>query len=149
MGSGAGALGIAAGARGSGAGSSLPDLRVGVDLVAISEVRDAVTLHGDRYLRRVFTDDELSACQAGGRTRYESLAARFAAKEAAVKALRPTDGGPGWKDVEVRRLGNGACTLELHGAAAALASDAGIDRLAVSMTHEGDMAAAVVIGWSS
>ena len=125
-----------------------PALRVGVDLVAISQVRQAVALHGDRYLRRVFTEHELSVCQPDGRTRFESLAARFAAKEAVVKALQPGDVALGWKDVEVRRLDNGACTLQLHGAAADLAADAGIGHLAISMSHEGDMAAAVVVAWS-
>lgn len=123
-------------------------LRVGVDLVAVSEVRRAVAAHGERYLTRVFTEHELRSCDAGGQPRFDSLAARFAAKEAAVKALEPRDVGLDWRDVEVRRLDSGACTLRLHGAAAELAADAGVHRLAVSMTHEGDMAAAVVIAWS-
>jgi holo-[acyl-carrier protein] synthase len=122
-------------------------VRVGLDLVAISEVRASVRLYGDRYLHRIFTDEELAACHVSGPPRFESLAARFAAKEAAVKALQPSDGGPWWKDVEVCRLATGACELRLHGSAAMLAADAGIDHLSVSMTHECDMAAAIVIAW--
>ena len=136
-------------ARGEDATSEAPPrLRVGVDLVAISEVRQAVAVHGDRYLQRVFTEHELTSCQRDGRTRFDSLAARFAAKEATFKALQPVDGDLDWRDVEVRRFDNGACTVRLHGTAADRAADAGIDRLAVSMSHEGDMAAAVVIAWA-
>jgi holo-[acyl-carrier protein] synthase len=135
-------------ARGDGATMvTAKQARVGVDLVAISEIRTSVSLYGDRYLHRIFTDGELEACHVSGQPRFESLAARFAAKEAAVKALQPSDGGPGWKDVEVCRLASGACEIRLHGSAAALAADAGIEHLSVSMTHEGDMAAAIVIAW--
>ena len=77
--------------------------------------------------------------------RAASLAARFAAKEATIKVLRPEGHQPDWRSVEVRRDPNGWCTLALTGHAAALAEQAGIADLAVSLTHEGDVAAAVVV----
>jgi holo-[acyl-carrier protein] synthase len=77
--------------------------------------------------------------------RAASLAARFAAKEATIKVLRPVGHQPDWRSVEVRRHSEGWCTMALSGHAAALADQAGIAELAVSLTHEGDVAAAVVV----
>jgi holo-[acyl-carrier protein] synthase len=77
--------------------------------------------------------------------RAASLAARFAAKEATLKVLRPVGHQPDWRSVEVRRHAGGWCTMALSGHAAVLADEAGIAELAVSLTHEGDVAAAVVI----
>ena len=77
---------------------------------------------------------------------YESLAARFAAKEATVKVLRPVGARPDWRDIEVHRSSDGWTEIRLFGKAAVLAAEAGIDELAVSLTHEGSTAAAVVVG---
>jgi holo-[acyl-carrier protein] synthase len=76
----------------------------------------------------------------------ESLAARFAAKEATVKVLRPVGIRPEWRTIEVHRVEEGWCELRLSGLAAALAAEAGIRQLAVSLTHESLMAAACVVG---
>jgi holo-[acyl-carrier protein] synthase len=116
-------------------------IRVGTDLTRVTDVAESCARFGDRYLHRIYTDHELATCQGAA----ERLAARFAAKEAAVKVLRPTGARPDWRDIEVRRSDGGACDLHLSGSAARLAADAGIDALAVSLTHEGDLAAAVVI----
>jgi holo-[acyl-carrier protein] synthase len=74
-----------------------------------------------------------------------SLAARFAAKEATIKVLRPEDSTPAWKSIEVRRHPSGWCELHLTGEAARLAAAADVTDLAVSLTHDGDLAAAVVL----
>jgi holo-[acyl-carrier protein] synthase len=116
-------------------------MRVGTDLVRVHEVAASITRFGDRYLRRVYTDHELTSC--GGEP--SRLAARFAAKEATIKVLRPADARPDWRAIEVRRHASGACDLHLSGTAAAQASAAGITSLAVSLSHEGDLATAVVI----
>ena len=79
------------------------------------------------------------------RPRTASLAVVFAAKEATFKVLRPRGHQPDWRSVEVRRDPGGWCTMALSGHAAALAGQAGIAELAVSLTHEGDVAAAVVV----
>jgi holo-[acyl-carrier protein] synthase len=120
-------------------------LRVGIDLVRVSTVADAVAEHGERYLRRVYTDGELADCGGAGAPDLLRLAARFAAKEAALKALRAGDAAVPWTAVEVVRTADGAPELALHGAAEALARAAGIAELAVSLTHEPEYASAVVV----
>lgn len=125
----------------------LDEVRVGVDLVAVPDVAEAVRRFGDGYLGRVYTVHE-RACAAGSpEASAASLAARFAAKEATIKVLEPGPDGPvpAWRDIEVLRLGTGACRLRLHGTAAYLAARAGIARTAVSLSHEGPAACAVVV----
>jgi holo-[acyl-carrier protein] synthase len=130
-------------------------VRVGVDLVSVAEVVESVERFGDRYVRRIFTPHEVACCQSdippeGTDPHYsfESMAARFAAKEATVKVLRPVGPRPEWSDIEVHRSGSGWCEIRLTGQAAALAAEAGIDQWAVSLTHHASMAAAVVVGMS-
>ncbi len=125
-----------------------PTCRVGVDLTAVADVEQSLATQGDRYLRRLFTDHEVASCQGPGGPRAESLAARFAAKEAVVKVLRPTGARPEWRDIEVRRQPSGACDIVLHGGAAELAASEGVDQLSVSLSHEAGLAVAVVVGWS-
>ncbi len=123
---------------------------VGVDVVAVSQVAAAVSRFGERYVRRVFTAAEAAYCQAAAApVAAARLAARFAAKEAAVKALDPDERWTAWRDIEVQRARTGRCTLRLHGAAARLAERRGIDRLLLSMSHEADVAAAVVVALPS
>jgi holo-[acyl-carrier protein] synthase len=113
-------------------------LRVGIDLVQISRIVGSLDAFGERFLCRVYTDGELAYAQRDP----ERLAARFAAKEAAKKALGLE--GVGWHELEVVRDPSGACELVLHGAARAAA---GNRELALSMSHEGDHATAVVIAY--
>jgi len=110
---------------------------VGIDLVEIDRVERALERH-PRLAERLFRPDELSACRARRRP-ARHLAARFAAKEAAIKAL---GGGFPPRDVEV--VGSPAPALRLHGAAAAVAAEQGVE-LSVSLTHSRDDAAAVVL----
>jgi holo-[acyl-carrier protein] synthase len=132
--------------------------RIGLDLVSVDDVADSLLQFGERYVERIFTPHERACCgwptsfappEAGGRygdgRSLEMLAARFAAKEATVKVLRPTGAIPPWRDIEVRRAPDGWCTLWLDGAAADLAAQQGIHHLAVSLTHHGGYAAAVVM----
>lgn len=123
-------------------GPELGSVRVGVDLVAVADIASAIDHWGDRYLRRLFTAAELS--DTAGPSRAAGLAARFAAKEATIKALAPAGEPPSWRSIEVRRAAGGACRLELHDRALELAVDAGIDAWSLALTHEGPMAAAVV-----
>jgi len=119
-------------------------LRVGVDLTSISEVDHSITRFGDRYLKRIFTRHEIESCgdQEGATS---GLAARFAAKEATIKVLRPNGVQPDYRSIEVRRHPDGWCELELSGTAAVMAQEAGVRQLALSITHEAGMAAAVVV----
>lgn len=125
------------------------DYSVGVDLVDVAEVARSVKRFGDRYLRRVFTEHELSCCTGAPDAAAASLAARFAAKEATLKVLGPHDARPDWRSIEVVRLANGSCKLKLRGAAARLAVERGLGPFALSMTHEAGLAAAVVVSGSA
>lgn len=123
----------------------LGGLRVGTDLVPVSVVADSIARFGDRYMRRIFTDHEIETCSGEPGVVASRLAARFAAKEAMIKVLCPTDDRPDWRSIEVQRDEFGRCTINLQGKAAHLARRAGIERLAVSLCHEGPTAVAVVI----
>lgn len=115
-------------------------------MVEVAAVRDAVERHSDRYFARVYTERELEDCGGRAAARPESLAARFAAKEATLKVLRPrSEEAVPWSSVEVVRTSGGWVEIVLHGPAAELASRAGVTDLAVSLTHEADYAAAAVI----
>jgi holo-[acyl-carrier protein] synthase len=118
---------------------------VGIDLTLVSDVRDSLAHFGDRYLRRVFTAREYAdSCSSADPAPH--LAARFAAKEATLKALKVEGAQPEWTSMEVRRHPLGWCDeMHLTGSAARLAAHRGVDRLCVSLSHEGDAAVAVVV----
>src|SRR5690348_13675993 len=109
-------------------------------MVRVSEVLESLERFGDRYAKRVFTDSEIAYCRSASLgASAERFAARFAAKEAAFKALRGTASvAVGWRSIEVCRSPEGWCEIVLHGAAAQLAQRAGIAELTLSMTHERD-----------
>jgi holo-[acyl-carrier protein] synthase len=137
---------ITAGRREMRPPASAPEIRVGVDLVNVAEVAESIANFGDKYLRRIYTPHEIASCSGSPSALAEGLAARFAAKEAAIKVLAPTGARPEWTAIEVRRQPAGRCEMVLHGTAADLAASAGITELTMSMTHERGMAAAVVLG---
>ena len=116
-------------------------VHVGIDLVYADDVQEALARHGDRYLDRVYTERERREAGADPLR----LAARFAAKEAAIKALRSDDVPLAWRDIAVHRDAAGRPTLHLTGAAQRLADQDGVHSLSVSITHEHDLAAAVVV----
>lgn len=119
-------------------------LVIGTDVIAIAEVQSSIAQFGERYLARVFTERERA--ETAGPEQGSRLAARFAAKEATLKALRAGDSAIPWRAIEVRRAGDGAPELCLHGAAKDLAAARGIRELALSLTHETTFASAVVVG---
>jgi holo-[acyl-carrier protein] synthase len=118
---------------------------MGVDLAEVERVRAAIERHGDRFLRRVYTAKERTYCERA-RNKYERYAGRFAAKEAAMKAL-----GTGWRrgvrwvDLEVAREPGGRPTMVLHGQAKKIAERLGVQRIAMSITHTATLAHAQVI----
>lgn len=122
-------------------------LTVGIDLVQLSRIRESIATFGDRFLRRVFTEGELAYATAAPDLAPSRLAARLAAKEATLKALDLVERGIGWRDIEVTRGPSGAPSLVLHRSARAAAEEAGLadSDLALSLSHEGDYATAVVI----
>jgi holo-[acyl-carrier protein] synthase len=116
-------------------------VHVGIDLVAVEQIQDSLARHGDRFLERVFTPAERVA-SAG---RASGLAARFAAKEATMKALGRADEGVGWRSIEVVGAGDGHFALRLSGGAAALAAERGVTKLSLSLIGRRRHAAAVVL----
>jgi holo-[acyl-carrier protein] synthase len=123
----------------------LSPMRVGIDLVAVQAVREAIDAHAGRYLRRVYTERELADCASPTGVDPERLAGRFAAKEATVKVLRPGDVGLPLSSIEVRRSEGGWVELALSGAAAELAAAQGLGELALSISHEASFATAIVV----
>jgi holo-[acyl-carrier protein] synthase len=121
-------------------------IQVGIDVVSVREVARSLRRFGDRYIRRVFTPQEAAYCQAAAeRVSAARFAVRFAAKEAALKALRPETPTGDWRSVEVWRHASGSCDIVLHGQMAALAEQQGIEALSVSMSHHAGHATAVVV----
>jgi holo-[acyl-carrier protein] synthase len=116
-------------------------LSTGIDLIEIERVADVIARQGERFLQRVYTPRELADC--GGRS--ESLAGRWAAKEAAAKALGCGIGDVSWQEIEVQRDAQGAPSLHLYGEAARLASEQGLSSWSVSLSHSQSHAIATVI----
>jgi len=121
-------------------------LRTGVDIIEVARIDAAILRHRDRFFNRFFTPREL--VEAEGRT--PALAARFAAKEAAAKALGCGIGHVGWKDIEIVRDTRRGPQLRLHGPAQALAQTLGLTEWSVSLshTHEHAMALVVAMGYT-
>ena len=121
-------------------------LALGVDLISVRDVAESLARFGDRYTGRLFTRDEIAYCLDDPQLAAQRFAARFAAKEAVMKALRvvATD-ALAWTSIEVRRMPDGWCEIVLHDAAKQLADRAGISDLALSMSHERDYATAAVV----
>jgi holo-[acyl-carrier protein] synthase len=117
--------------------------RVGIDLVSLAAIDDAVATQGERWLDRVFTDAELAAARRSGALQTAVLAEGFAAKEAAIKALRPERADAvAWRDVELEADRR---SLLLRGGALELARAGGIAGLVVSVSRVEGYASAVVV----
>ncbi len=122
-------------------------LRVGLDLVAVSTVAESLRgSHREHYLERVYTPREVDDCRGpSGRVEPERLAARFAAKEAAIKALPGAGEEVRLTQIEVVQDESGGVELALSGRAAELFAGSGSAEIAVSLTHEAGFAAATVV----
>jgi holo-[acyl-carrier protein] synthase len=122
----------------------------GVDLCEVARIRKAIgSTHGHRFLNRVFTEREIAYAESKA-NRFERYAARFAAKEAGMKALGTGwRGGLAWRHLEVANLPSGRPTLRLHDKAAEIAAKLGVGNVALSLTHTAEQAMAMVILESS
>jgi len=117
----------------------------GVDLCEVPRIQQAIARHGQRFLDRVFTPGEIAYADRKA-NRFERYAARFAAKEAGMKALGTGwRGGIAWQDFEVANLPSGRPTLRFHGQAAKIAEKLGVSNIALSLTHTREQALAMVI----
>jgi holo-[acyl-carrier protein] synthase len=120
-------------------------LGTGIDLAEVARIREAVEKYGTRFLERVFTAGEIAYVETKA-NRFERYAARFAAKEAGMKAIGTGwRGGVRWQDFEVRNRRSGRPELLLHGVAAEVARRMGVERIHLSLTHTETMAQAFVI----
>ncbi len=119
-------------------------LGCGIDSAEVSRIRAAAERFGERFLKRVFTPAEIAYVERKA-NRWERYAARFAAKEAGMKALGTGRRGAGWQDFEVVNLPTGKPDLRLHGRAAELAARLGVRRVNLSLTHTAQAGLAVVI----
>jgi holo-[acyl-carrier protein] synthase len=115
---------------------------IGIDLIETERVAQSIERFGERFLARVYTEQELAYCKG----QASSLAARWAAKEATAKALGTGIGDVSWREIEVVCKLNGRPTLRLYGAAADLAAQLGISEFAISLSHTKDYAVAFVVG---
>ena len=115
---------------------------LGIDIIKVDRIRDALERHGDRFPRRILTDAEYAYV----RNRPENLAGRWAAKEAVSKVLGLGVRGVGWREIEVVRLPTGQPTVALHDRARVRADQLGMGRIAVSISHERDYAVAIAFG---
>ena len=117
----------------------------GVDLCDVARIKDAIARYGSRFTERIYTDREIAYAQSKANL-YERYAARFAAKEAGMKALGTgMHGGVRWRDFEVINLPSGRPTLQFHGKAAEYAQRLGVQNTSLSMTHTSVQAMAIVI----
>ena len=115
---------------------------LGIDIIRVSRIRDSLARFGDRFSKRVLTPAEMAYV----RGRPETMAGRWAAKEAVSKVLGLGVRGIGWRDIEIERLPTGQPAIKLHGRAARRAEQLGMGRVAVSISHESEYAVAIAYG---
>jgi holo-[acyl-carrier protein] synthase len=117
----------------------------GIDIAEVPRIAASIERFGDRFLRRVFTEGEIRYCESKA-NRFERYAARFAAKEAAMKAIGTGwNHGVAWRDIEVVRMPGGRPTIKFHGKAAEFSTKLGATNIALSLTHSETYAIAQVI----
>jgi holo-[acyl-carrier protein] synthase len=117
----------------------------GIDIAEVPRIREAIERFGQRFLQRIYTDGEIKYCDSKA-NRGERYAARFAAKEAAMKALGTGwNHGVRWRDCEVVRMPGGRPTMMFHGRAGEFAAKLGVKNVALSISHTEEQAIAQVI----
>jgi holo-[acyl-carrier protein] synthase len=118
---------------------------LGTDLAEVDRIQAAIERHGRRFIDRIFTAAEIAYVERKA-NRFERYAARFAAKEAGMKAIGTGwRKGVRWQDFEVTNLPSGRPTLQFHGVAATVADSLGVRNVALSLTHTAQQAMAIVI----
>ncbi len=120
-------------------------LGTGIDLAEVPRIREAIERYGPRFVERIYTPLEIAYVERKA-NKYERFAARFAAKEAGMKAIGTGwRKGVRWQDFEVVNLPGGRPTLRLHGVAAEVAAKLGVQRIQLSLTHTAEQGMAFVI----
>ncbi len=127
--------------------SRVPQISLGLDVEQVARVEKLLKQHPERFLDRVFTAGEIAHSQ-GRRNRAQHLAARFACKEAVMKALGTgLTSGITWRDIEVVTLPSGKPVVKLHGAAAKIAAARSLSQWEITLSHTKQVAAAVAMAW--
>jgi holo-[acyl-carrier protein] synthase len=117
----------------------------GVDLAEVPRIKASIERYGSRFIERIYTPNEIAYVEHKA-NRFERYAARFAAKEAGMKALGTGwRGGIRWHDFEVINLPSGRPTLQLHGVAQTIAASIGVTAISLSITHTAQNGMAFVI----
>jgi holo-[acyl-carrier protein] synthase len=140
--SGDGGATTSAPADGLAVGVPVGTTELGIDIIKVERIRHSLARFGARFSNRVLTPGE----QRYVRDRPETFAGRWAAKEAVSKVLGLGVRGIGWRDIEIERMPTGQPAVRLHGRAAGRAEQLGMERIAVSITHESDYAVAIAFG---
>ncbi|MGA3294638.1 MAG: holo-ACP synthase [Candidatus Acidiferrales bacterium] len=118
---------------------------LGLDIAEVDRIEAAIRRHGAPFLERLYTPSEVTYCESH-KDKFERYAARFAAKEAAMKALGTGwSRGVRWRDIEVAREPSGKPTIRLEGVAQQIAQRMGVKNISLSITHSGNLALAQVI----
>ena len=120
----------------------------GNDIVKVSRIKNSIEKIGDTFIKRIYTDEEISYCESRRMCKYQSYAVRFAAKEAVYKALSPlNDEDATWKDIEIKREENGKPKVYLKGFLRDYAKSIGINenQIDISLSHDDDFAIATVV----
>ena len=115
---------------------------IGIDIIEIARIEQVIAHWGEYFLHRVYTSAELSLYHK----KVSSLAARFAGKEAVIKALGARDYGIGWRDIEILSNSSGKPLVCLHGKAQSQADSLGLGGFGISLSHSKDYAIAFVVG---
>ena len=121
--------------------------KVGTDICSVSRIEKAHSRFGSKFMERILTDDEITYVMMRPKRMAETIAARFAAKEAMSKVLGTGWRGIDWKEVEVTKKRSGEPGLALHGRAAKRADLLGLKSFEVSLSHERDYAIAFIIAY--
>jgi len=114
---------------------------VGVDIIEIKRIQQAIDRWGQRFFQRIYTKSELVLCKG----KAEALAVRFAGKEAVMKALGTGTKGIKWREIEIMAESSGKPLVQLYGKAKDKAIDLGLNNLAISLSHSKEYAIAFVV----
>lgn len=118
----------------------------GIDVIETQRIQQAIERQGERFTNRIYTALELAYCESKGRGKFQSLAARFAAKEAVSKVLGTGIGKISWNEIEVFNDEYGKPHIRLHGKAQALATELGYKQIFISLSHNQTLATALATG---
>ena len=120
----------------------------GTDIISVDRIRKSITELGETFTKRIYTDEEISYCESRRMSKFQSYAARFAAKEAAYKAISPESMDDiTWHDAEVMRTETGKPIVVLHGKLGEVAREKGIEarNIDLSLSHDDSFAIATVV----